>query len=627
MAKKRRKLTLKPGQPEQSSTITDAWQKQASLLMMPLEIIFEVCVHRFTSNQMVLIHIQILGYLLPRELVALSRTNKALRETIYSQGMAIWRSARMAVGAPECAPGFSERQWAILLFGGPTCGTCGIRDAPNITFSFLRRVCGICMRMNFISLTNFTKKFPDYDRMVFDMAPYTWVEELQAEFCWVSDLERIGKKWKRLKAGVDRGVRGAGEKLEAYQDEMDNELDRIMQVSCRLGNDMGIQPETHKERGGGEAESAISRVCGEHVQLTKAQLHCSIRERLVALGYEEQDIPDHMLSDPQLHVGERSLKDVLWASIRPGLVTEVKAIRDDRLVREEDALHDARMNMFEPLYDAYAQSLPPRQWTYLPDIRELISHPRFNDIVDADSDANITQSSFLPAAAELPTLIPAVISVTKAAATSLLGPVDVEIDEPLDLATSVFEHNFFSYYQGPPDQDTEKLALISWDVVAAHACRVDFSNKGSAAATMLVRAAGLDPLCATNTEMDALDLRFACRECTARGPLNPKVGYPWKPAWQEMSQEDTVRIKQAETYNEDNSRSWSCNHCTAYFKSPDTKPRVVQHLNDAHGIVSPTEPGDIFWYSKHRRHSSSPALASLDITPRRSKRKRRTAHQ
>ncbi|KAF8896019.1 hypothetical protein BD779DRAFT_1433158 [Infundibulicybe gibba] len=62
---------------------------------------------------------------------------------------------------------------------------------------------------------------------------------------------------------------------------------------------------------------------------------------------------------------------------------------------------------------------------------------------------------------------------------------------------------------------------------------VAFSEVGSTTATMLVRAAGLDPLCATGAEMDALDLRFACRHCTrvTWGKLpKPKVGYPWKSA-------------------------------------------------------------------------------------------------
>ncbi|KAF8873929.1 hypothetical protein BD779DRAFT_278336 [Infundibulicybe gibba] len=604
MAKKRRKLTLKPSRPEQSSPTTDVWQKPARLLTLPLEIIFEI-----------------LGYLLPRELVALSRTNKALRETIYSQGMAIWRSARMAVGAPECAPGFSERQWAILLFGGPTCGTCGTRDAPGITFSMRRRICSICMRMNLVSSTNFAGKFPDFDPAIFEMAPYMWVEELQDECCWVSDLERIGKEWKRLKADVDKGVSGAKEKSEAYWDETTDEADRIMQ---------------HAK----VCDKWLSQVVKREAEEKWNRRSHAIRERLVALGYEERDIPDYILGNSQFHVGEEITKR-LWASIRPGLVTKVKSRRDARLTRERDALRNARMHMLEPLYDAYAQSLPPRQWIYLPDIHELIWHPRFRSIIHADSDANITQSSFLPAVAELPTLVPAMISSTKARVTSLLGPVDVEINEPLDLATSVFEHPLFFYYRS-----IETPVLISWDVVAAHACKaerytlfqVKFSNEGSAAAAMLVRAAGLDPVCATNAEMDALDLRFSCRDCAAREPLRPKVGYPWKPAiehtlksghmkWRKIFQEDTVRIKQAETYREDNSRSWSCSHCTVYFKSPDTKPRVVQHLNDAHGILSPTEPGDIFWYSGRRRHPPSSALASLDITPRRSKRKRRTVLQ
>ncbi|KAF8873931.1 hypothetical protein BD779DRAFT_278360 [Infundibulicybe gibba] len=193
--------------------------------------------------------------------------------------------------------------------------------------------------------------------------------------------------------------------------------------------------------------------------------------------------------------------------------------------------------MLEPLYDAYARSLPPRQWIYLPDIHRLASHPRFRNIIHADSDANITQSSFLPAVAELPMLVPAMISETKAAVTSLLGPMGMEVDEPLDLATSVFtsvlKHNSFSYYQGPLGRNIGKSVLISWDVVAVHACwamlQVDFSNEGSA-----LRHAGSgggsrpDVHDKRGDGRPGLALRLS-RLCTER-PLNSKVGYPWKPA-------------------------------------------------------------------------------------------------
>ncbi|KAF8873934.1 hypothetical protein BD779DRAFT_1790682 [Infundibulicybe gibba] len=569
MANKRRKLTLKlgrPGREAQSSLTTwnrNVLQKQASLFTMPLDIIFEI-----------------LGYLSPGELVALGRTNQALRETIYSQGMAMWKSARIAVGAPECAPGFSERQWAILLFGGATCGACGIRNAPTITFSIRRRVCDICMKRNLVSFANFTRKFPDYDPAIIEMAPYTSARgsrvgtSIYDRICWESDLERICKEWERLEADVVKGVENGEENLSAYWDRMTGEAEHIMKhaIIC---------------------EEWASRVMKKEAEEKRNRRRCAIRERLLALGYEEQDIPIYMLNDPRFHVGELNR------------AKRLESRRDARLARERNALHHTRMNMLKALYDAYAKSLPPRQWIYLPDIHGLILHSRFYGTIYADSDANITQFSFLPAAAELPMLVPEMISATKAAVTSLLGPTGVEVDEPLDLATSVFEHNFFSYYRSHQSE--------------------------ARGAAMLVRAAGLDPVRATSREMDALNLRFACRDCAEEGLLNSKVGYPWKSAiehtlasghmeWRKMTQKDTVRVKQVERYNEANEISWSCSHCTAYFKCPDTKPRVIQHLRDAHEILSPTEPDDVFWYSQHRRHPSWIELASLAIPRRRRKR-------
>ncbi|KAF8877027.1 hypothetical protein BD779DRAFT_1804100 [Infundibulicybe gibba] len=116
--------------------------------------------------------------------------------------------------------------------------------------------------------------------------------------------------------------------------------------------------------------------------------------------------------------------------------------------------------------------------------------------------------------------------------------------ELLELATSVFQCTSSHCFTGFPGNSRPKLALISWEEIAAHSCHniidrfaeyrprsVGVSQLGTSTASSLVRVAGLDPSSATIAQMDALDLRFTCLECPpspAKGQR--KVGYAWKSA-------------------------------------------------------------------------------------------------
>ncbi|KAF8878913.1 hypothetical protein BD779DRAFT_1170378 [Infundibulicybe gibba] len=192
---------------------------------------------------------------------------------------------------------------------------------------------------------------------------------------------------------------------------------------------------------------------------------------------------------------------IVWESIRPGLVKQVEAARSWRHFQEKNALHRRRTDLLQPLYDAYARSLPPRQWAYLPDIQDVALFSLFGDVVTADSSANVTESSFMPAMRALPALIMAKNAVAKVRITSLLGPLSEEVDEPLDLATSVFECDSWCRHRRPSlFSSGERLALMSWEVIVTHASNIStsqfglaklkFSTAGSSTAVALVGKPG-----------------------------------------------------------------------------------------------------------------------------------------
>ncbi|KAI0270414.1 hypothetical protein BC834DRAFT_512121 [Gloeopeniophorella convolvens] len=78
--------------------------------------------HLSTSNSQIFIRLH------PRDLVSLSRANKALRHTLISfDWRFLWQSARLTapgLSIPEPPEGTCEPAWAHLLFGPAVCWVC-----------------------------------------------------------------------------------------------------------------------------------------------------------------------------------------------------------------------------------------------------------------------------------------------------------------------------------------------------------------------------------------------------------------------------------------------------------------------------------------------------------------------
>ncbi|KAF8878923.1 hypothetical protein BD779DRAFT_1553065 [Infundibulicybe gibba] len=359
------------------------------------------------------------------------------------------------------------------------------------------------------------------------MVPCTWTGgrpqkyRYNGKFFWGPDIEQIGAEWVLLQDDIQAHVEGAGERAAVYQEQ------RVREVRCITGYANRFHSWIHN-LGVKALKKAIEK---------RMARFDGIRMRLLALGYDARDITYTAFHPPEFQEGSE-LTDKLWTHIQPRAVALVQSRRDARLEGERVRIRIWRIT-----------SVAPRQWCYLPDVRDLIEFPVFKSIVEDDSNISIPSSRFLRAAEQFPTV-------------------------PLDLAASVFECT-----SGP------QFPLISWEAIAAHSCQltsqclqmghaptsVGVSHLGRITAATLVREVGLDPASATIMQMDALDLRFTSVQ-----------------------------------------QSWSCSHCAHYFNDWRWKRDVTKHLRDVHGIASPTEPTDLFWYPGKDSTLSSYDLGSID---------------
>ena len=90
---------------------------------------------------------KIAAYLVPRDILYLSRSSKRLREILLSvSSKAVWKSTRKQIASlPDCPPDISEPQYADLMFES-YCHVCLKPVAKKIDFYLRVRCCVKCFK-------------------------------------------------------------------------------------------------------------------------------------------------------------------------------------------------------------------------------------------------------------------------------------------------------------------------------------------------------------------------------------------------------------------------------------------------------------------------------------------------
>ncbi|EIM80899.1 uncharacterized protein STEHIDRAFT_135196 [Stereum hirsutum FP-91666 SS1] len=86
---------------------------------------------------------QIASYVRPRDLLSLSKTNKALHLLLWSRSsQSIWKDiwSNHPVELRDCPEDYPEPAWINLLMGN-TCWVCGAKDAKRVDFNVRRQTC------------------------------------------------------------------------------------------------------------------------------------------------------------------------------------------------------------------------------------------------------------------------------------------------------------------------------------------------------------------------------------------------------------------------------------------------------------------------------------------------------
>ncbi|KAJ7492291.1 hypothetical protein FB451DRAFT_525803 [Mycena latifolia] len=131
----RKKHKITPAREKRLTSFDGKTCSLAWVLLMPLDIIFEV-----------------FGYLNPSDLLGLARMTKSLRRVLmHKSSMSVWKTARSNVPwLPDAPPGMSEPAWANLVFDRH-CHYCLAKGVRKIHWRLRVRLCKPCSEKHFVS--------------------------------------------------------------------------------------------------------------------------------------------------------------------------------------------------------------------------------------------------------------------------------------------------------------------------------------------------------------------------------------------------------------------------------------------------------------------------------------------
>ncbi|KDQ50808.1 hypothetical protein JAAARDRAFT_199647, partial [Jaapia argillacea MUCL 33604] len=355
--------------------------KLSMLPTMPLDVLFEV-----------------FGHLTPQDLLALSRTSRLLHTTLLSKGaMSVWKTSlsKMPGSPPECPKDTSEPRWAQLLFGPTNCHLCGTINVFQIDFALRRRLCKACKKDNLVYGGYFEKKYPEFDPLITELIPYTdrsgWVGSRRrvyptghklhnkhpSKFFLESDIFSMAQTLGSFTKDVHMRKAGAKGRLEDFK-KMRKELVASMAEYAKVCEKWSVDDSW--------------RVFRESQEGSQARRN-DILGRLVALGHDKVDVDQlgwHDIGDTHKELTQRS-----WALMRPRLEGTLNSRKAMRIQVHRAGILAFRTALVQSLYNNYQISqVPHREWAYLPRQEEVMEWKEFKEIIESDSEVNVSKESF-----------------------------------------------------------------------------------------------------------------------------------------------------------------------------------------------------------------------------------------
>ncbi|KAG0709145.1 hypothetical protein DFH29DRAFT_886676 [Suillus ampliporus] len=550
-----------------------------------------------TMNLDILFHI--LSFLHPMDLLNLSRTSKDFRKLLLQRSHAsAWKTARLQVeDLPDCPQDMSEPQYANLVFY-PHCHDCD-RVVRTVLWPLRARYCSRCIDANTVDRWSSNCRMP-----------------------WALDLpndETVQHKQLLLKKAVDAIL---VEHSKTPENEMAAFLTKKKQHTAEVME--------HAEQCKQWLQSVASSRKHE-LDALRLSRQDAIVARLTEAGYKpELDYVGIFWLEAQVKTWFREPKTLTqksWDRMRPVLITMLDPVRARRI---EDEVYGDRRRILIDEYKKYLQQPPPSGAAFdvMPHAVDVAEFDPFRDLIMSPESATITAASFLSAFQQLPNLVSSWRTKIDQEFLNLIRFEENHGDSGkqkgsdwLQLATAVFvvESGSDSRLLMYPD-------VLSWpgffyasfilsndELFRLRAkqfgcCRWSTSRHLSPisvfeGAAAVVQAASLDPKTTRREDMDRLDARFACGECSTP---DRKVVMTWEMAvmhsyrlhrdqqheeikWTLIEGDELTNVKNYEQAAKPPVKPDAiayCALCQHHVRDTLSLAFILNHLAEIHGVPS-----------------------------------------
>ncbi|KAG8960871.1 hypothetical protein FRC03_006039 [Tulasnella sp. 419] len=517
---------------------------------LPLDLIFEI-----------------FSYLHPSDLLRLSRSGKRIRSLLMSRkSISIWKNARLRLpNVPDCPPDQSEPQWAHLIFEND-CTICGTPAIRKVDWHLRIRGCETCLKEHVVYFKTAAKQMPHIEDMqeVLELLPYShtggWAHghSSSSRFYFTGAIEKMAEELDDYKLRVDAGVPGAVAELEKFKEIKRKQSEGIVRNGAVVKQWAIL-------------DSAAKANTNQDLRNKRKD---AVRAKLLDQGHDQQDIQRVLWSSDFVHRAAE-LTERSWARGRKSLEEAVLSARTERLALEREALLRSRREAFDRFYPKFFEKIGhPLQGLY-PSAEDARTLAQIASFIEQDHTI-VTEKTFEVFEDNLNEFVIAwrrerlFALLQKMASSGIVTVADPPVEDDLrklELAIANFCCKRPKWWLSL--QDYTPTVIRADDSIYWHAC---IKNRSVRSLDCLVfdidpveglikflEMMGLDPAAATASELDLLDARVYCQECsldqgtTAHSwrsavlhlQKHTYLDKPWS-GWIKLSDADTQVIKDGE---------------------------------------------------------------------------------
>ncbi|KAJ3554746.1 hypothetical protein NM688_g2947 [Phlebia brevispora] len=299
--------------------------KLSQLMDMPVDVFLEIASH-----------------MKPLDLLQLSRVSQHFRRIFTSKSSrSLWISARKNVShLPDPPAILSETKYAALLFEY-RCFACGVGRSPKVDHALSVRFCGACWKANVVKGKTLLKQHRDANPTVLTLIPHEY----------------------HMYGGVDPKMNG--EWNTYYVPEFEAVLDHYLSLPEDQREEYIEERRVHAQTMHEHARAVYQwdvRVKEEQMkedEKARQSRQKSIEEKLLAMGYTEEDFPPSWHPSWSTYVSQpRVLTPRIWKHIEPKLVEAIKQYREEERKRALESRVRQRCKELHDFYGVYVAQLP-----------------------------------------------------------------------------------------------------------------------------------------------------------------------------------------------------------------------------------------------------------------------------